>query len=163
MLIESITIIHYALNQGGYNMAIKAIMCDIDGTLAKMSPFRKPFDWDKVMQDEVIHHIKMLVNRYFATGVKVILVSGRDAVCEKLTKMWLEKNGINYHHLYMRPMEDKRDDREAKNEIYQLFIKDKYNIELVLDDRPKMIRMWLEMGLPIVNVQGHTDFEFQTT
>lgn len=33
MLIESITIIHYALNQGGYNMAIKAIMCDIDGTL----------------------------------------------------------------------------------------------------------------------------------
>ena len=33
MLIESITIIHYALNQGGNIMTIKAIMCDIDGTL----------------------------------------------------------------------------------------------------------------------------------
>ena len=35
MLIESITIIHYALNQGGNIMTIKAIMCDIDGTLIK--------------------------------------------------------------------------------------------------------------------------------
>lgn len=136
-----------------------AVICDLDGTLARMT-CRKPFEWDKADLDEVNWHIRNLLAKYYATGSIIILMSGRDAVCEELTKMWLEDNQINYHHLFMRPIGDKRDDREIKTELYEMFIEDKYNIELVLDDRPKMVRMWLGMGLPILNAQGHTDFEF---
>ena len=60
----------------------------------------------------------------------------------------------------MRPKDDMRDDREIKEEIYREKILGNYNVELILDDRPKMVRHWMKLGLPVVNVQGHTDFEF---
>lgn len=135
------------------------ILCDIDGTLAKMKK-RRPFEWDKVDQDEMVVHIAQLLNRLSKTGIKIILLSGRDSVCRDLTINWLNKYYIQYDELYMRPEGDMRDDREIKEEIYREKILGNYNVELILDDRPKMVRHWMKLGLPVVNVQGHTDFEF---
>lgn len=143
-----------------YNPKLQGvIICDIDGTLAKMKD-RRPFEWDKVGQDELVVHIANLLGRLSRTGVKIILVSGRDSVCGNLTINWLSKYLIPFDELYMRPESDMRDDREIKEEIYINHIKGKYNVELILDDRPKMVRHWMKLGLPVVNVQGHTDFEF---
>lgn len=135
------------------------ILCDIDGTLAKMKN-RRPFEWEKVDQDDMVVHIAQLLNRLSKTGIKIILLSGRDSVCRDLTINWLNKYYIQYDELYMRPKDDMRDDREIKEEIYREKILGNYNVELILDDRPKMVRHWMKLGLPVVNVQGHTDFEF---
>ena len=76
MLIESITIIHYALNQGGYNMAIKAIMCDIDGTLLSS----KGYVTDKTVE---------MIKKAREEGILFGLSTGRDVnSIQTLLKDW---------------------------------------------------------------------------
>ena len=76
MLIESITIIHYALNQGGYNMAIKAIMCDIDGTLLSSKGY---------VTDKTVEMIKKAREK----GILFGLSTGRDVnSIQTLLKDW---------------------------------------------------------------------------
>lgn len=137
----------------------KAIICDIDGTLAHMDG-RSPFAWDKVDEDYVDESIKNMINMYAENGYSVILFSGRDSKAFTKTLDWLTKNEISFSGLFLRPENDVRDDRIIKKEMFDREVKDKYFVEIVLDDRPKVVRMWKSLGLKVLNVQGHTDFEF---
>lgn len=138
----------------------KAIIVDIDGTIAHgIGETRKPYEWDKVLTDTVDRDIKNIVNMEYKENTYVFIVSGRDASCRSDTLLWLKDNDIHYDELHMRPEGDKRDDTTIKKEIYDEFIK-KWDIKYVLDDRPRVIRMWKSLGLKVLNVRGHTDFDF---
>ena len=76
----------------------KAIIVDIDGTLAKMSG-RSPFDWGRVKEDVCNSIVKGIVNNYNQT---VFIFSGRDSVCRQETIEWLADNDVKYHKLFMR-------------------------------------------------------------
>ena len=54
--------------------------------------------------------------------------------------------------LLMRKTGDKRRDTEVKEEIYNEFIKDKYNVLTVFDDRPCVVRMWKRLNLMVCDV-----------
>lgn len=129
----------------------KAIICDIDGTLAHMKN-RSPYDWSRVGKDDVDPIIKSLLNKlknkYF-----IILVSGRDEVCREETEQWLSNNGIEYRFLLMRRNGDNRPDTVIKKEIFENDIRDDYNIEFVLDDRNQVVDMWRSLGLKCLQVQ----------
>lgn len=127
-----------------------AIIVDIDGTLAEMTN-RGPFQWYKVGQDSVRKHIRNLVNIYAKAGYEIILVSGRDFCCYTETIDWLIKNDILFNNLYMRKLNDIRKDFIIKKEIYDNVIKPNYNVFLVVDDRPQVIRQWRLLGLPVIN------------
>lgn len=126
--------------------APKAVIFDIDGTLAKMTN-RGPFDWAKVCNDEVIDTVAELLHNYYDFGYKVILLSGRDSVCRDQTELWLDWSGLPHHELHMRAEGDQRRDAIVKKELFDAQIRDRYNVVAVFDDRPQMVRLWNLMGL----------------
>lgn len=129
----------------------KAIIVDIDGTLAHMKD-RSPFDWQRVGEDECDDIIKGIVNAYDNLGTTIIM-SGRDGSCRDITIKWLEDNNIKYDLLLMRAEGDFRKDSIVKKELFDNNIKDKYFIEYVLDDRNQVVDMWRDMGLKCLQVQ----------
>lgn len=76
----------------------RAIICDIDGTLAHMNG-RSPYDYSKVSEDTVDETIRGITDLY---NNFVILVSGRPDSCRDDTEDWLENNGVQYTSLHMR-------------------------------------------------------------
>lgn len=128
----------------------EAIICDIDGTIAHMGD-RSPYDWGRVGEDApdlpVIGLVDILSRNY-----EVILVSGRDASCEKETRDWLKKWAVDYTHLFMRTAGDKRKDTEVKREIFDVHIRGGHNVVFVLDDRNQVVEMWRQMGLKALQV-----------
>lgn len=135
----------------------RAILCDIDNTLALMCD-RSPYDWKRVGEDQVNIGVLRAIRRY-EKGVKVIFLSGRDSVCRPETLAWLARYGLGDHDLFMRPEGDQRPDTVIKNEIYQREIAGKYFVEAVFDDRLSVCRMWHNMGLPLFRV-GDPDSDF---
>jgi len=57
----------------------------------------------------------------------------------------------------MRRSGDSRDDTIVKEQIYNTYLKD-MNVTLVIDDRPKVIRMWESLGLEVLDVGNQVEF-----
>jgi tRNA uridine 5-carbamoylmethylation protein Kti12 len=126
----------------------KAIIVDVDGTLAKMKD-RSPYDWHRVKEDTCNEIIKTLSNSY---PNKVIIVSGRDGVCSNDTVEWLIDNDIKFDNLFMRPAGNLEPDSIIKERIFDTHIRNKYYIEYVLDDRNQVVEMWRSLGLTCLQV-----------
>ncbi len=133
------------------NTLLSAWVVDIDGTLAKMVN-RGPFDWDLVDTDEPVEHVIRLVKELKNAGHIIILLSGRDIVCEEQTKIWLEVYDVPYDYLYMRPLDSTQPDHLMKRDFYNQFIKDKFFVSGILDDRNKVVEMWRKQGLFVAQV-----------
>ncbi len=128
-----------------------AIICDIDGTLAIMKN-RGPFDWDKVDQDDYKVSVRNILLS-IQDSHKIIIFSGRDSICYEKTEDWLMCTGIPFDKLYMRPKGDMRKDSIVKKEMFDLYVRGKYNIDFVLDDRNQVVDMWRnELGLTCLQV-----------
>ena len=95
-------------------------------------------------------------------GVKIIFVTGREDMdnCRELTIKWLDEN-FKYckdsWELIMRLKGDHRSDSEVKKEVYDKYIKDKYNVMCVFEDRDKVVKMWRDEGL-LCNQVYYGDF-----
>lgn len=130
------------------------IIVDIDGTLAHRCD-RDWFDYSKVDQDELDVVVSGIVEAYASKGYTVLIVSGREGTqeCRAKTIEWLDKHKVPYYDLFMRNEKDFRRDSIVKKEIYERFIKDKFDVEFVLDDRNSVCIMWREIGLKCLQVQ----------
>jgi len=130
----------------------KAIICDLDGTLALMSD-RNPYDATHCDNDTLNEPVAGVLRRYFENGCQILLISGREDRFTEPTIRFLEKYAIPYHQLWMRKIEDLRKDAYIKREIYDKEIAGKYFIEFVLDDRNQVVEMWRkELHLPCFQV-----------
>lgn len=129
------------------------VIVDIDGTLA-IRCNRQWFDYSMVDQDDVDVTVAGIVNAYHKLGYTILVVSGREGTeeCKTKTLAWLDKNKIPYHDLMMRKAGDYRRDSTVKREIYETLIKDKFDVEFVLDDRSSVVVMWREIGLKCLQV-----------
>lgn len=135
-----------------------AVIFDIDGTLALMGK-RGPFDWDDVYKDSINEIVSEQLAFHKSKGRKILVVTGRDGVCRKVTEDWLDLHELEYDEMFMRPNDDYRKDTAIKKEIYLNEIKDKYNVLAVYDDRLQVIRTWFELGLYVFTVnQGIIEF-----
>lgn len=137
----------------------RCILVDIDGTLAHMNGKRGAFDWDKVYEDDLDEVVKFIIHSANISGIRVIILSGRDGCCEVATREWLIKHRIVFDHLIMRAPGDMRKDTIVKEEIFWRDIADNYNVQFVIDDRPSVCRMWRELGLKVLQV-GDPHIEF---
>ncbi len=137
-------------------MSVKAIICDIDGTLADMGK-RKPYDFDKVDQDQVKHATAEAVRVFHNAGYRIILFSGREDASKIKTISWLKQNDIPFDELHMRKSRDTRKDAIIKKELYETHVLNKYEVLLVLDDRDQVVKMWRELGLTCFQV-AYGDF-----
>jgi phosphoglycolate phosphatase-like HAD superfamily hydrolase len=148
----------------------RIVIFDIDGTLADASHRthlvrEKPKNWprffDLMVHDPVHEHVatflRMLVD--FPDKYEIILVSGRGEEYRKETEGWLEKHGLTYRALYMRPAKDSRGDDIVKEEIYKRELEPHKNrILCVFDDRPRVIRMWRKHGIKVLDCGDGIEF-----
>lgn len=141
----------------------KAIIVDIDGTLAKMSG-RSPYEWYRVGEDAPVEEVVHLVRSFkFANpDTKIILFSGRSDECQRVTENWLNIYQIPYDELYMRTAQEAKDginDRIIKAKLYDEHVAGKYHVQFIIDDRKSVKRMWVRRGLFVFDVNQH-DIEF---
>lgn len=125
------------------------IICDLDGTLAD-NKWRNPFDTSKCDQDPYIPSTLSLLEALSDAGYLIIIVSGREGTedCIRKTMSWL-KDRVKWHDIHFRSEKDFRPDDIVKYEIYKNLIEPNYYVELVIDDRLKVCRMWHKIGLPL--------------
>lgn len=136
------------------NEKIPAIIVDVDGTVAEKYSQREIYDFSKVEDDypiwPTIKVIRSLLDVYTP-----IFVSGRKEICKLQTQTWLHhwiiRRSSSDWFLFMRADNDDRDDAIVKSEIYDRYIKDKYDVFCVFDDRKKVIDMWRSRGLFVFN------------
>ena len=144
-------------------MKPKAIICDLDGTLANIDhrrhfvecppiekiqiggpPVKK--DWRnfyaEIPHDTVNLWCLEILQRFSVWHLEnrqIIFVSGRPIeYLPQTEKFLLEKclmyPSFNGYKLFMRPSGDNRKDFEIKKEIYEREIKDKYDVLFVIED-----------------------------
>lgn len=133
------------------------VLIDIDGTVAHKAPERGFFDWDMVDRDIPRTPVIAMVCGLIDQGYQPIFLSGRDGSCMEATYDWIYKHIMYYlypdcdFHLFMRTAGDMRKDYIVKRELFDKYVKDKFNVVAVLDDRPQVItNCWLDIGLPNV-------------
>jgi hypothetical protein len=95
--------------------------------------------------------------REFAKQYNIHLVTGRPEQYRHQTLKWLNYYRVPFKSLYMRGSEDYRPDDVVKQEILDLCF-DRSKIELVIDDRPKVVRMWQSNGLRVLDVGDGVEF-----
>lgn len=137
----------------------KAVMFDVDGTLAHMDG-RNPYDWQAVGTDKVEAIVQQMFWDFQKRGYKMIVLSGRDSVCREQTYNWLVENGLIFDELLMRPEGDCRKDTVVKEEIFWQDVARCYNVQAVVDDRPCVVRMWHDIGIPKVVACSNQNLEF---
>lgn len=169
-------IIKMALQYKEFMKGQKVVLCDLDGTLCDVEhrrhfltddPDRK--DWksffEGLPQDTLREDVAEKVMTAMAENkAHLILVSARPEEYREATMNWLAEQGQKYQGkfpsfvtLIMRADNDSREDSIIKKEIYDKYLKD-INIVKIFDDRPRVIRMWESLGLPVEDVGNGEEF-----
>lgn len=139
------------------------IIVDIDGTIAINNGGRTAYDMSRVKEDAyrfgVIEAVLGMLHMY--DNAQLIFLSGRDESAREDTIEWLRPIfGETGYHLYMRGFSDNRNDRLIKEELFFNHINDKYSVLGVFDDRPRVVRMWYDIGIPTVFSVANQEIEF---
>lgn len=127
-----------------------AILCDIDGTLA-IHGDRSPYDYTRVGEDKLNRPVATFLResaRYVNGSRSVILLSGRPESARTETALWLDLNGVVWEELHMRADGDFRSDAIVKRELFDRWVRDRFNVQVVLDDRNRVVELWRSLGLP---------------
>lgn len=139
----------------GKDVRPSSILCDVDGTVARNTG-RGPFDWNRVGEDHPERDVMDLVDCYRnATGLPLIILSGRSDACRDLTLSWL-RMFLSFDSLLMREDGDYTPDWALKLQIYRMRIEPYTKIKAVFDDRKQVVDMWRSIGLRCYDVAGHT-------
>ena len=146
------------------------IIFDLDGTLADLShrlPLvrKTPPDWPAFFAgcpDDLPNHwlIDMLDTLHLHNDI--FICSGRPEEWRPATLDWLAKHEVPFNSLLMRPSGDHRPDTEVKKEMLQGIRGQGYEPLCAIDDRPSVVKMWRENGVPCLamddaewHVPGH--------
>jgi hypothetical protein len=137
--------------EGQGELPKQAIIVDIDSTLALLGD-RSPYNYDEVGYDKLNEIVYRMVMKYKRDGYHILLVTGRPITCADATVSWLGMNHVPYDMLIMRPEGDKQPDTSLKLRAYNQYIKGRYDVEFVLEDRTRVVKMWRENGLVCLQV-----------
>lgn len=138
------------------------IIVDMDATLC-FNTNGRPF-WGTEADERVIDDIPNtpvieLVKHYkeapygsnpYTYEHNVIIITGRSESARVGTEMWLKKYKVPYDKLLMRPNGDITKGDELKQILYENEIKDKYYVDFVLDDSSKVVKMYRNLGLTVL-------------
>lgn len=134
-----------------WNDKPKAVIFDIDWTLAKMN-WRSPYDYSsELMADTLSKQIWNIYNMYKEALYNIIIFTWRKEEWDKRTQQRLLDNDIHYTEFRWRKDWDDRNDAIIKKEFFDE-LKDKYNIEIVFDDRNRVVDMYRWLGLTVCQV-----------
>lgn len=140
----------------------RIVIVDMDGTLSDVGhrlhhikgPGRK--NWNEFFErmdqdppnDEVVNMVREYANEH-----EIVIITGRPETYRQNTIDWLERNGVPFSRLYMRPSRNRRPDYVVKKEILDSLGPEKDRVALVIDDRPSVCDMWRACGLKVHQVE----------
>lgn len=139
---------------------MRTILVDIDNTLADQSDREKEstidgkLNWNSfenpalVALDKPIYQTIEMV-KSMAKDYQIVIVTARKEKLRATTEHWLKKYGVPYEGLFMRDNDDYRSDVVFKEDLYQKKLRS-FDIFMVLDDRPRIVRMWQSKGLYVL-------------
>lgn len=132
----------------------KAVICDLDGTLANLADGFGPFDPKHYKHDTINRELHTMLIRLWDAWVEVIFLSGREATERGWldTSEWLGHHGWLGYPLFMRPKGDGRNDAVVKMELFNKYVRDHYNVIGVFDDRDRVVKAWRARGIPTYQV-----------
>ena len=135
-------------------MSDEIVIFDIDGTLADVSERihhlkKKPKNWEAffqgMAQDKAVQSMVRLCNILYASGIHILLCSGRNEQYRAETMTWLAEQNVHYHDLFLRKDNDRRSDTIVKREMLASI--DKSKVLFVVEDRSRVVEMWRSEGL----------------
>lgn len=136
--------------------APRAVIFDLDGTLAINDGHRSPYDYTKVIDDSLCVSVAEIARTLRVGGLVLLYVSGRKAECRDDTIAWLVRHGLVQRpttHLLMRRDGDDRPDYIVKRELFDRYIRDNYDVVGVFDDRDQVVtHCWRAMGIQCFQV-----------
>ena len=154
----------------------KSIIVDIDGTIANIThrihfiEDKKNADWDAFYDfsqyDIPIKNMVELINGLEHQGYTVLFATGRSEKIRDITINWLVEykfvtlywaTRFSGERLFMRQKDDYRHDCIIKEEIYDKYITNHYDVKFVIEDRKRVVEMWRSKGL-ITFQCGEGDF-----
>jgi predicted kinase len=132
----------------------KAIIVDIDGTLALSRGIRNPYDGSRLMEDVPFAHVVTLVKLLMDAGHALIFMSGREDKWRTGTCQWLsDVAGLpSDGPFFMRVTGDSRPDTTVKRELYEANVAGKYDVRYVVDDRPSVCANWRDLNLVVLQL-----------
>lgn len=142
----------------------EAVIFDIDGTLFHIPDGgRSPYDYSRVAEDVVDEQVAWLAReifnmRFTGKGPRVLIMSGRDDSCRDDTVKSLDDNDILIDEIHMRPADakdgrgNKLPDFLVKHDLFNKFVRGRYNVRMVVDDRLQVCELWHRLGLKIFRV-----------
>lgn len=128
-----------------------AYVFDFDGTLAEIVNGRNPYDWARVGEDVIRDCVRQCALALKTAGYSIIVCSGRDAVCETISREWLSNNNVPFDELLMRPQGDLRPDFVVKEELWRDLVK-RYRLIALFDDRQQVVDHGRRLGLEVFQV-----------
>jgi predicted kinase len=148
----------------------QVVLCDLDGTIADIRhrlplvrvPEGQPKDWKgffaAIPADTVREDVRALLEAHRAAGRTIIFVSARPDTYKTETLDWLARHDLAHYTLLMRRGGDKRSDEIVKQEMLDQHFPDRAVIHEVIDDRPRVLRMWSAAGLSVHDVGCGVEF-----
>lgn len=146
---------------GDYSAETKAVIFNIDGTLADVehrrplvSGKKKDFDafYDAMWKDPVKDHIRGLCNMYYLNTWHIIICTGRPEEYREITEKWLNDHGIFYNELLMRPDERRHDPDFSVKQTMLDQIRKTREVCVAVDDRNQVVDMWRRNGITCLQV-----------
>ena len=128
---------------------------DLDGTLSNLGHRLKYVsgqnkDWGKFFsecyKDTTFRWVIDICNKF----EDVLILSGRSDEVREVTKCWLHCHGVNYKWLEMRKSGDHTPDHKLKLTMLHNFIKNKYEVDFIVDDRQSVVDMWRANGYNVL-------------
>lgn len=142
-------------------MKKQTIIFDVDGTIADVE-HRRHFvngnnDWDsfrkETVNDTPVQWVCDIAKRFIAQGDEVAFFSARNEsereVTERQIREWI---GDGHKGVFLRPNDDFTPDDEFKSKLADKFIEMGGKIDLIFDDRQKVVDMWRAKGFTVVQV-----------
>lgn len=128
------------------------VLADLDGTLALLD--RSPYDETCVLNDRPNEAVVYALQALIETGLRPVFMSGRTEACRADTETWLRKHVLDVSavELHMRAIGDTRPDQVVKLELFDRYVRDRYNVRMVFDDRNSVVALWRSLGLTCLQV-----------
>ena len=115
---------------------------------------RSFYDYKSAYNDRQDSVVRFILHSLFDMGIKIIFVSGRNESSRKYTEGFIEeklKFSKGQYKLFMREDGDNRSDDIVKYEIFNKHLRKLPGIFAVFDDRKRVIAMWEELGIKVMN------------
>lgn len=147
-----------------------AFIFDLDGTLCDCTPRVKKYlngndDWEGFYEhcdeDYSIDAVCVILEALYWKGYDILFVTGRRESCRENTLKWLREHFneqiADTNKLFMRSAEDgHRADYVTKIKNYNKYIRDKWYVLGVFEDRDSCVYAWRDLGLQCFQVADGT-------